>query len=76
MAGLDDTDLPGGQPLTLARDGNALEVADDRGTEAFLEQPPHQAGAKLSFAASGPRLKYVGYVSLKTRLISSAGTSS
>src|SRR6185295_1330599 len=116
MAGLDDADLAGGQPVTVARDGNAFELAAvallhrerhrgcglacgrdegaaprrrgkvrgedmqrigrrDRGTQAFLEQPPHQAGAKLSFAASGPRLKYFGYVSLKTRLISSAGTS-
>src|SRR4051794_35797775 len=47
----------------------------DGGKEAFLEQAPHQAGAKLSFAASGPRLKYFGYVSLNTRLMSSAGTS-
>src|SRR4026209_28445 len=103
MAGLDDADLPGGQPVTVWCDGNALEVAAvallhgerhrscglargcdegaaprrrgevrgqdmqrigrrDRGTEAFLEQPPHQAGAKLMFAASGPRLKYFGYV--------------
>src|SRR4051794_31922292 len=116
MAGLYDADLAGRQPMTVARDGNAFELAavallhrnghrgcgfacgchegaparrrgqvrrqdvqrvcrGDGGTEAFLEQLPHQAGAKLSFAASGPRLKYFGYVSLNTRLMSSAGTS-
>src|SRR5262249_5247107 len=101
VARLDHADLPRRQAVTVASDGNAVELAAvalfdcerhgggrlacggderaaarrrrqvrrenlqrvgrrDRGAEARLEQTSHQAGAKSSFAASGPRLKYFG----------------